>query len=169
MFMPAEPGTGRLRPDPGRVAAVPSTPCDWGAMLRGLEASQLEIEKHVIENDGLTAMAEPDRARIAMARWKLTQAVGRRAKLLEEQVYPSLQRYGPAEAGPLVRRLRESGAAFLAESVRAMGSWTIDRVVADWRGFCAVSRSRRKSLCSRMNEERDLLHPILRTLAAARC
>lgn len=137
----------------------------WELLLVQLESVHQELEDYILEMEVLTSISNPDRARLANTRWKLTQTSGRRMKLLDEVIYPRLLRFGPPALAARVRGLRDSSAALVAETVRTMGHWTIEGAFADWSGFCRASRASRKALSARIAEERAVLYAPLRLLA----
>ncbi|HET8611740.1 MAG TPA: hypothetical protein VFL92_03135 [Sphingomonas sp.] len=122
--------------------------------LRELHA---ELASCMAELEELTARPQPDRDAIASARWRLSRTSGRRTRLLEEEIYPALS----GRDDPGLRKLREANAAVSALSTSHIATWSIERVMADWPGYCAASGRVRQAMRDRIALEREALYPLL--------
>ena len=114
--------------------------------------------------EDLTLDQAPDRAALAMARWRRSRANAERALLLEADIYPFLlARLPAAEAGP-VRKLQADFAAFQEESTAHVARWPIDRAVAEWEDYCRAAIRMRSARRRRTEAERAILYPLLARL-----
>jgi len=113
--------------------------------------------------DKLEALTEPDvpvQADLAMARYRLTQAARAKRRLLEEAVYPEIERRGHADR-PDVQTLRAGDAALIASSSQHIAAWDIDLIINRWRDYQAASVGVIATIRDRTAQERTILYPLI--------
>ena len=128
--------------------------------LAQLTKAHDDILAAILKLEALTDRAEPDSAGLAMARWKLTQASRSRRRLLEDTVYPEIERRSLADR-PEVHELRGADAGLIAASSQHITTWDIDLIVKRWRDYRAASAGVIASMRERIGREKAVLYPLL--------
>jgi hypothetical protein len=101
----------------------------------------------------------PDSSLLAAIRWRLSQASGRRRRLVDEASAEVLRR--KPGAAPEIERLRENSAEMLFASSRHVGGWPIERIRREWQGYRAASAEMRRAMRARIEMEKAILYPLL--------
>jgi hypothetical protein len=131
------------------------------ALRLSLEEAHRVLSLQIGVLEGLVEQAVPDRAALANARWALTRASRRRTELLVHSIYPWLLAHAPADVRARIRALQEGGDECRIISSTHVGTWTIERVAADWKGYRVASRTMRRTMRDRIAAEQALLYPLL--------
>lgn len=129
-------------------------------MLAELREAHETLLTGIQELEDATQAAAPDASALAAIRWRLSRASGRRRRLVDRACARLLEGASPGVAAEL-DGLRENSAGMLSATSRHVGSWTIDRVVADWDGYRAASIEMRKAMRRRIATEKAVLYPLL--------
>jgi len=111
--------------------------------------------------EALVRGSTPSRDLLSSTRYQLTRASGRRRKLLEERVYPTLLARLDGAAREAVRALRDSTATTVADSAKHIHRWSVDEILDDWPGYCAASAWMRRQMRERVAQEQRVLYPLL--------
>ena len=130
-------------------------------MLTELSTLHDEIERFIAELEALTGEEVPRLDVVATARLKLTRVSRRRTTLLETAIYPRLLESASAADLSKVEALRSSGKQSLIASGAHIGRWTLSEIGAHWRDYCAASHALRVSMRERIEQERNIIYPLL--------
>jgi hypothetical protein len=136
----------------GEDAAVPP--------LAQLTKTHADVLTAIDRLETLLQPEEPDRATLATARWRLTQASGRRRRLLDQEIYPLVEQ--GADGGEQgVRDLRAADGGAIAMSSQHIATWSIDHIADDWPGYRAAATTMLASMRQRIALETTILYPLL--------
>lgn len=128
-------------------------------MLAELQEAHDALLAGIRELEDATQADAPDASALAGIRWRLSRASGQRRRLIEQASAQLLERV--PGAAPDIGRLRENNIGMLSASSRHVGGWPIERIAADWAGYCAASAEIRKAMRARIELERAILYPLL--------
>lgn len=130
-------------------------------MLRELEAHHATLINLIADMVEVTAAGSPDLARLAATRLKLSRASRARTGFLVAAVYPAvLARVADSQAEQ-VRNLQREAEDQRATSSRHIGTWSSEKISADWPGFQRASASIRAMMLERIEREKKILYPLL--------
>lgn len=110
--------------------------------------------------NGVTRESQPDRARYANARWRISQASLARRTLWNKIYRHLLPRVSSQEAVDL-EHLRTADHEMLRHSANHIATWIKARIEADWEGYCEASRAIRWRMKSCLREEQRILYSLL--------
>lgn len=114
----------------------------------------------------LTSGPLPDRQVLIDVRWAVSQSSLAR-RLLWGQIHNHLARRIEATLERDLRHLQQTDAKLMRASANHVGRWSIDAIVEDWGGYCQASEFMRSQMLDAIAEEKRLLYPIFRSLAAS--
>ncbi|THD37265.1 MAG: hypothetical protein E7773_04330 [Sphingomonas sp.] len=126
-------------------------------LLDALKAMHGEVLTQIAALEAVVACPAPNRDSLSNARWRLMRASRARLKLLNDGVYPALCDTMP---GP-VAAFRADDAASRAASAKHIAYWQIDRIIADWPGYQAVSGQITARMRRRIADEQRAFYPAL--------
>ena len=137
-------------------------------MLAELKTLQQELEATIAQFEAVVTGALPaEVASFAILRLRMTRASSRKRLFLETVLYPALAGLDGADREALAR-FRRDGQAQLQQSAEHIASWTMERILRDWRGYQGVSAQVRSAMRRRQAEERRLLYPLIERMDRAR-
>jgi hypothetical protein len=127
-------------------------------MLAELREAHAVLIAGIQELESATRAPVPDPSALAAIRWRLSRASGRRRRLVD-QACSRLSSQARSASG--LDELRDNNSGMLSATSRHVGTWTIERVVADWQGYRAASAEMRKAMLARIATEKSILYPLL--------
>ncbi len=134
-------------------------------MLVELKQAHKALLGCIDELELLTSADVPDQQKLASVRWKLSRESVQRRRLVEAACDWLMTGATQTESAR-VAALRDDSAATVAESSRHVGTWTMDRIIADWDGYRAASATMRTVMRRRIKQEQQTLYPLLERAAA---
>ena len=129
-------------------------------MLSDLQKAHDELVAAMAVMDIVTRADVAERSQYSSARWRLSQASLRRRTLWAAIFQHLRPRVGCRDAADL-DWLQTTHLEMLHNSAAHVGKWTVDRIEADWRGYCEASRAIRWKMKAAMGAEKRILYPLL--------
>ena len=114
----------------------------------------------------VTREPQPDRARYASARWRISQASLARRTLWGTIFRHLLPSVSSQEAADL-EHLQTADHEMLRHSANHIAIWVLARIEADWEGYCEASRAIRWKMKSCLGAEQHILYPMLERNSAS--
>ncbi|MES2098170.1 MAG: hypothetical protein V4459_15565 [Pseudomonadota bacterium] len=115
--------------------------------------------------EGTLKTGGPDIAELARRRAALARVASARLRMIDQKLCPLLESGPTPQHAAAARHLRDRIAAIFAASNQHIGDWSSQRVVADWNGYCAATRSLASDVKSLLAMERRDIYPLLATAA----
>ena len=110
--------------------------------------------------DAVTRCDRPDPSELGIARWKLTRASRARWRILDDVIYPEIERRSFVSR-PDVTRLRSADAAIRTNSSNHIAKWDAECVLRQWPEYQAASAGVIASMRDRVAQEQAVLYPLL--------
>jgi hypothetical protein len=129
-------------------------------MLSNLQQLHADILAGLDELEALTAEPQPPMDRLPAVRLSLTRASKARMRFLE-RLYDQLITRAPSAQKAAILTLKAEGTDNLVASSRHIGTWTLREIDARWFDYCAASNTMRHRMRQRIQEEANLLYPML--------
>lgn len=138
-------------------------------MLAELEKVRGEALNAMGLMDAVTSEYAVDRYRVSTTRWKLSQA-GLRGCTASGIIFQYLLPRATSQGVEALQLIQRDHLKILEDSTLHIQKWTLDRIEADWPGYCQAYRTIRWKMTTYINAEKRILHPMLReeALASAR-
>lgn len=133
----------------------------WEFEIEQLHAYQLALLDRL---EGITDRPLCDQSELANLRLKLIRASRERHDLLETRIIPDLERTSVARAVAMISRLRTKEQAVRRASAQHIGHWSMEAILADWKGYCASSASMRALIRAQIAAEEEVISLCLRRL-----
>lgn len=131
-------------------------------LLVDLEQAFHKLDECIREMDDVTAAPRPDMARLATARFRLSQASNAR-RLLVREACARLHCAAPEHRRAAIRKLQSETASYFQASTDHIRNWPPAEVERNWAAYREASRMIRVRMRMVMRAERRLLLPLLRT------
>ena len=131
-----------------------------------LQDAHAELLGEMARLEAATSAAVPD-PDLAAIRLRLSRASGRRMRLIEQQIIPSLLSRATGGEADSLTRLRADMVAARSHSSRHVAHWSLDAAKADWPGYCEASAEMRVRMRAQIERERAILDPLLRKAEAS--
>ena len=126
-----------------------------------LEAAFRTLDRCIAQMDAVTASPQPDMARLATARFKLSQASNARRVLVQEACRQLLAE-ADAHRVAAIRALQRETTGYFRASTDHIRAWPPAAIVSDWPSYQDSSRAIRVKMKNGMRAEQQLLLPLLR-------
>jgi hypothetical protein len=139
-------------------------------MLIELEKVRGEALTAMCAMDAATSESVADRYRVSKTRWRLSQA-GLRGCTAGAIIFQYLLPRVDPVATEALRLLQRDHMEVLKQSTLHIGLWTLDRIEADWRGYCQAYRTIRLKMTTYIIAEKRILCTMLKeeALGGIRC
>lgn len=134
-------------------------------MLRELKCAHETLLACIAELEQLTRDDVPDGETLARVRWKLSRASVQRRRLVDEACDLLMTNATLIESSRIAA-LREDNSETVAASSRHVGRWSMEQVLADWKGYREASAAMRRIMRARILQEQRALYPLLERAAA---
>ena len=105
----------------------------------------------------------PERDRLIMARWQVSEASLAR-RLLWGRIHDALARRRDPAIERDLRELQEADIALIRASADHVARWPADAVIGDWTGYRQASDAMLRRMTDAIAAERRLLCPILEAI-----
>ncbi|MGN6271076.1 MAG: hypothetical protein ACTHM0_14415 [Sphingomonas sp.] len=130
------------------------------ALKKALEEAHAALLHELAELEEVTAAPEPDAARLAATRLRLSKTSSRRVQLLDKIVAALLDNVSDSTKRALAD-LRADLAAARARSSEHVVRWPLDEAKRDWAGYREASARMRQAMRAQIDRERATLDPLL--------
>ena len=132
------------------------------SLCRELEQAHDQLLSAIDRLAEITRQPAFDPVRLTQARLQLIQASQVRRTVLADALGELLSS-GARKHSAALRELQSSGTDQLMESSAHVGRWTMDAIERDWAGYCRASEATRRRMKMRIDAERLLVYPLLRS------
>jgi hypothetical protein len=130
-------------------------------LLAELQAAHDVLLAAMAVMDAATRGENPERNLYSNARWRLSQAsLNRRA--LWRRIFAHMMAKAGARDAAALQSLQSADVELLQKSAAHVGKWTVDKIEADWRGYCESSRAIRQGMEACIGAEKRVLYPLLK-------
>lgn len=130
------------------------------ALRKSLEEAHAALLHELAELEEVADAPEPDVARLAATRLRLSKASSRRVQVLDKIVSALLEK-APDSAKRALAELRADLAKARARSSEHIVRWPLDEAKRDWAGYREASARMRQAMRAQIERERALLDPLL--------
>jgi hypothetical protein len=130
------------------------------ALRTPLEEAHAALQRELAELEEVTAAPEPDAARLAATRLRLSKASSRRVQLLDKIVSALIENASESTKRTLIDLRADLGAA-RARSSEHVVRWPLDEAKRDWAGYREASARMRRAMRAQIERERATLDPLL--------
>jgi hypothetical protein len=129
-------------------------------VLAQLKAVHDEIQASILRLEAVAQSDHPDQSELAIVRWKVMRASRARWRLLEDVVYPEMERRSLAHR-PEVIALRADDAALVARASKHVAAWDADQIRGGWSGYQEAANRIVAAMRDRQTHEKAVLYPLL--------
>lgn len=147
-----------MKKDP-KYSSRKSDPDDI-CLLEDLRAAHENLTCAIGELAHLTKGPVPAKETLDKVRWKLSRASLSR-RMLWTRIHCDLAPGSSEEMKLKLRQLQEADMRLLRHSTEHVATWTTDRIVNDWPGYCLASQHMRSKMKEAIAAERRTLYPLL--------
>lgn len=129
-------------------------------VLAQLAAAHAQIQASILRLEAIARSDQPDRSELAIVRWKVIHASRARWRLLEEAVYPEIERRALAHR-PDVVALRADDAALIDRASKHVAAWDSGQILDDWSEYQKAAARIVSAMRERQAHEKAVLYPLL--------
>jgi hypothetical protein len=129
-------------------------------VLAQLKAAHDEIQASILRLEAVAQSDEPDRSELAIVRWKVMRASRARWRLLDDVVYPEIERRSLAHL-PEVVALRADDADLIARASKHVAAWDSDQIQGGWSAYRNTATRIVAAMRDRQTHEKAVLYPLL--------
>ena len=129
-------------------------------VLAQLRAVHDEIQASILKLEAVARSEHPDRSELAIVRWKVMRASRARWRLLEDVVYPEIERRSLAHR-PEVVALRARDAALIARASQHVAAWDAEQILGAWSEYQTAAARIVGAMRERQSQEKAALYPLL--------
>jgi hypothetical protein len=130
----------------------------YGLFMVDLRTLHEHLSAALGELEALTQLPTPDEARLARVRYCLSKASGERRRMVDTLYAEHVRAASGAQAQAL-EAFRRRDVDLRIASVQHITAWTLQAILADWRGYCRASARMRHSVRQQIEAERAIFYP----------
>jgi hypothetical protein len=144
------------------TSSVGSHQSFFGGLLTELRGAHYQLRIEIAHLDAATCEQHPDAARVATARWRLSQASLQRRRI-SKMIRDALLPVAAEEVNASLQLLQEADHNLQRKSREHVVAWTSerDRFQRDWLGYCEASRLMRRHMDDYLELEQRILYPLI--------
>jgi hypothetical protein len=130
-----------------------------------LDEMQLNNEVMLAALDRLDVMVRsreaPDRGELSALRVQISRCAGQHLAMIDQHVSPALERFPSEQHRDAGREIRATMMMLYTNSAKHVGTWDLEKILADWNGYRVAVRSHMRGIRDRIAYEVRVIYPLL--------